>query len=92
MQIYSFMLKHRSRNSNRVANAFSRRTTLLNTMTLEVIVLEELKRLYKIDLSWLRRVKSTRVDGVEIEHPTWITLSKKDSFLGTLNYVYREDQ
>jgi hypothetical protein len=45
----SFVLKHRSGKSNKVVDVLSRRTTLLNTMSVEVEILNCLKTLYEED-------------------------------------------
>ena len=49
MKIYSFVLKHRSRKSNKVVDALSRRVMLLNTFSVEVMSLENMTKLYEGD-------------------------------------------
>jgi hypothetical protein len=44
-----FVLKHRSDKSNKVVDALSRRTVLLNTMSVAVVSLECVKGLYEED-------------------------------------------
>lgn len=46
LQSYSFVLKHRSRRSNRVVDALSKRKALLTTMTIEMIGLKEMMSTY----------------------------------------------
>lgn len=50
LQRYTFLLKHRSRKSNKVANALSWRVLLLNTLSREVVILESMKELYEEDV------------------------------------------
>ena len=49
LQSYTFVLKHRSGKSNRVADALSRRQLLLIVMQVEVVGFDELKNLYPKD-------------------------------------------
>ena len=49
LQSYTFVLKHRSGKSNRVADALSRRHTLMTKMQIEVVGFNELKTLYAED-------------------------------------------
>jgi hypothetical protein len=49
LQIYSFMLKHRSKKSNKVVYSLNWRIALLNTMSVEVVSLNCLKTLYEED-------------------------------------------
>jgi hypothetical protein len=49
LQPYSFSIKHKSRKLNQVADALSRRHSLLSTMEVLVLGLEMLKELYKND-------------------------------------------
>ena len=44
---YTFALKHRSGNSNKVVDVISRRQNLLIEMIIEVVGFEELKHLYE---------------------------------------------
>jgi hypothetical protein len=60
MQISTFVLKHRSGKSNRFLNSLSRRPTLLSTMTLEVVGMKEMKKLYKEDLDFAKAWKSSK--------------------------------
>ena len=59
MQGYTFVLKHRTRNSNRVVYSYSRILSLLYTMIVEVIGLEEIMKLYEedsnFDKAWKER-------------------------------------
>jgi hypothetical protein len=49
LQSFTFVLNHRSRKSNKVADALSRRVLLLNTLSMEVVSLESMKELYEED-------------------------------------------
>jgi hypothetical protein len=53
LQIYSFLLKHRSEKSNKAADALSQRIALINTMLVEVVSLNYLKTLYEEDADLL---------------------------------------
>ena len=46
MQSYTFVLKHRSGKSNRVADALIRRQLFLTVMQVEVVGFDELKNMY----------------------------------------------
>ena len=50
-------MKHRSGKSNKVANALSHRTTLLNTMSIEVVSLNCIKTLYEEDVDFVEAWK-----------------------------------
>ena len=52
LQPYSFSIKHKSEKLNKVANALSRRHSLLNTMEVQVLGFEVLKELYNDDLDF----------------------------------------
>lgn len=49
LKSYSFVLKHKSGKSNKVADALSRRMTLLTTMVNEVVDFASVKDLYATD-------------------------------------------
>lgn len=52
LQSYTFVLKQRSRKSNKVADTLSRRVMLLNTLSVEVVSLESMKELYEKDVDY----------------------------------------
>ena len=60
MHSYTFVLKHRSRKSNKVADALSRRSYLLSTMTMEVTRLEGMKDLYEFGLDFAESWKACK--------------------------------
>ena len=60
MHSYAFVLKHRSRKSNKVADALSRRSSLLSTMTMEVTRLEGMKDLYEFGLDFVESWKACK--------------------------------
>ena len=60
MQSYTFVLKHRSRRSNRVANVLSRRQLLLKIMQVKVVGFDELKNLYLKDLDFAEAWKACK--------------------------------
>ena len=49
MQSYTFVLKHKSGKSNRIADALSRRQILLTEIQIEVVGFKELSTLYLDD-------------------------------------------
>jgi hypothetical protein len=57
---YKFVLEHRSRRSNMVVDALNRRTTLLTTMTVEMVVLEEMNKLYESDVDFIEAWKDNK--------------------------------
>ena len=64
LQSYTFVLKHRSGRSNRVADALSRRWLLLIVMQVEVVGFDELKDLYPKDPNFAEACKAcTEPDG-----------------------------
>ena len=60
MQSYTFVLKHRSGRSNRVADALSRRQLLLTIMQVEVVGFDELKNLYHEDPDFVEAWKACK--------------------------------
>ena len=49
LQSYSFVMKHMSKKSNKVVDALIQRIVLLNTMSVEVVSLNSLNKLYEED-------------------------------------------
>ena len=49
LQGYNFVLKHKSRKQNQVADALSRRVVLLNIMEIEMVGFDAIKDLYESD-------------------------------------------
>jgi hypothetical protein len=60
LQSYTFVLKHRSGKSNKVVDALSRRTVLLNTMSVAVVSLECVKGLYEEDADFAEAWKACK--------------------------------
>jgi hypothetical protein len=60
LKIYSFVLKHGSGKSNKVVDALSRRTALLNTMSIEVVSLNCLKTVYEEDANFSKAWKECK--------------------------------
>ena len=60
LQSYTFVVKHRSERSNRVANALSGRQLLLTTMQVEVVGFNELKNLYPKDPDFVEAWKACK--------------------------------
>jgi hypothetical protein len=60
LQSYMFVLKHRSGKSNKVVDALSQRTVLLNTMSVVVVSLECVKGLYEEDADFAEAWKACK--------------------------------
>ena len=71
LQSYTFVLKHRSGKSNRVADALSRRQLLLTTMQVEVVGFDELKNLYREDPNFAKAWKDCK-EPVVIDRTKWL--------------------
>ena len=53
LQIYTFVLKHRSGKSKKIVDMLSQRIMLLNTLSMEVVILEIMKELYAEDTNFM---------------------------------------
>ena len=49
LQSFTFVIKHKSGVTNKVADALSRRCSLLTEMKVEVLVVDDMKELYETD-------------------------------------------
>ena len=56
---FTFVLKHRSGNSNKVVDALIKRVLLLNNLSMEVVSLESMKELYE-DANFVESLKSCK--------------------------------
>ena len=61
LQSFTFVIKHKSGVTNRVADALSRRHSLLTEMKVEALGFDEMQELYDVDPFFLRR-------GESVEH------------------------
>ena len=71
MQSYTFVLKHKSGKSNRVANALSRRHILLRKMQIDVVGFKELKNLYLEHLDFVEAWKACIVP-ITLDRMKWL--------------------
>ena len=71
MQSYTFVLKHRSRRSNRVGDALSRKQFLLIVMQVEVVGFDEIKNLYPEDLDVVENWKACK-EPVTLDRTRWL--------------------
>ena len=71
LQSYTFVLKHTSGKSNRVANALSRRQLLLTVMQVEVVGFDELKNLYPEDPDFAEAWEACK-EPVAIDRTKWL--------------------
>ena len=75
------MLEHRYGKSNKVVDALSQRTMMLNTMFIELVSLNYVKTLYEEDADFSEAWKALKSLGVWIAHHIWIIISKRSFFL-----------
>ena len=80
LQSYTFVLKHRSGTSNRVADALSRRHLLLIEMQIEVVGFKELTNLYLEDLDFAEAWKACTVP-VTLDRTKWLDFIIQDGML-----------
>ena len=60
LQSFTFVIKHKSGVTNRVADALSRRCSLLTKMKVEIIGFDEMKDLYDSDLDFFEMWRECR--------------------------------
>ena len=80
MQSNTFVLKHRSGKSNRVADALSRRQLLLIVMQVEVVGFDELKNLYPEDPDF-SKVRKACKEPVVVDRTRWLDYLIQDGML-----------
>ena len=80
MQTYTFLLKHRSGRSNRVANALSRRQLLLIEMQVEVVGFDELKNMYFEDSDFAVACKAYK-ETITLYKTRWLDYMIQDGML-----------
>ena len=80
LQSYTFVLKHRSGKSNRVADALSRRHLLLTQMQIEVVGFKELTNLYLEDPDFAKTWKACTVP-VTLDRTKWLDFIIQDGML-----------
>jgi hypothetical protein len=76
--------------SSRVIDPLRRRTTLLTTTTMEMVELEEIKKLSETYVNLLGLGRSAKNHGLVTELHYWITLFKKDPCLEINSYAFQE--
>lgn len=90
LQSYTFVLKHRSEKSSKVANAFSRKQNLLIEMQVEVFGFDELKELYNEDLDFSEVWKACK-DTIAANRTRWLDyLIKMVCCLKVTSYVFQK--
>lgn len=80
LQSYTFVLKHRSGRSNRVADALSTRQLLLTVMQVEVVGFDELKNLYQEDPDFAEAWKACK-EPVTVDKTRWLDYLIQDGML-----------
>jgi hypothetical protein len=80
LQSYSFVLKHRSGKSNKVADALSQRIMLLNTLSVEVVSLECMKELYAEDTDFAEAWKACKAPW-SIDRTPYLDFHIQEGFL-----------
>ena len=71
MKKNSFVLKHRSGKSNKVANALGRRRILLIEKRVDVLIFDDFKNLYETDLVFTNSLKACKNHIVD-EQDKWV--------------------
>ena len=74
LQSFTFVIKHKSQVTNRVADALSRRHSLLTKMKVGVIIFYEMKELYNADPNFSKAWRKCRAPNM-IDH-----ISKNDEY------------
>ena len=74
LQSFTFFIKHKSRVTNKVVDALSRRNYLLTEMKVEVLGFDEIKELYDIDPNFFEAWRECRAQNL-IDH-----ISKYDEY------------
>ena len=74
LQNFTFVIKHKSGVTNKVANALSRRCSLLTKMKVEVLGFDEMKELYDVDPDFPEAWRECRAPNL-IDH-----ISKYDEY------------
>ena len=80
LKSYTFVLKHRSGKSNRVADALSRRQLLLKKMQIEVVGFKELKNLYPEDPDFGEAWNACK-EPVTLDRTKWLDFIIQDDML-----------
>lgn len=75
LQSFTFFIKHKSRVTNRVVDALSRRHSLLIEMKVEVLGFDEMKELYDVGLDFFEAQRECRAPNLA-DH-----ISKYDEYL-----------
>ena len=74
LQIFTFMIKHKSGVTNRVVDALSRRHSLLTEMKVEILGFDEMKELYVVDPNFFEAWRECKSPNL-IDH-----MSKYDEY------------
>ena len=80
LQIYTIVLKHKSRKSNRVVDALSRRHLLLTQMQIEVVGFKELTNLYPEDPDFAEAWKAYTIH-ITLDRMKWLDYIIQDGML-----------
>jgi hypothetical protein len=91
-QSYTFVLKHRFGRSNKVVDALSKRTTLLTTMIVEMVGLEEMKKLYEIDANFDESWKACKEPWSGDQTPFLDYIIQEGFLFRNQQHVFQEDQ
>ena len=83
LQSSTFLIKHKSGLSNRVANALSRRHSLLTEMKVEVLGFDETKELYDADPNFFEAWRECRAPNLS-DH-----VSKHDEYFIQKGMVFK---
>jgi hypothetical protein len=87
LQAHSFVLKHKSGMENKVADALSRRVTLLSVMSVEVTGFERLKEDYESCLEFKEIYLTLKYENHRVVNGY---TSKNDIYFGIISFVSRK--
>ena len=80
MHSYTFLLKHRSGRSNRVADSLSMRQLFLTIMHVEVVGFDELKNMYPKDPDFVEAWKDCK-EPITLDRTRWLDYVIRDGML-----------
>ena len=80
LQIFNFVLKHISGQSNKVANALSRRLLIMQENHIQVLGFEHLRYLYEADIDFQEAFRACK-NPVDVDRETWMEYALQDGLL-----------
>ena len=80
LQIFTFVLKHISGQSNRVADALSRRLLIVQENQIQVLGFEHLRDLYETDIDFHEAYRACK-NPMKVYKDTWMDYTLQDGLL-----------